>query len=263
MQHSLAGAVLGGASCGLAGVFVILMRIPFIGVAMAHAAFAGALLGLLFGGNPLLFAILFSLAAAFLIGPLADKFEMDPNISIGIIFAGVLGIAFLCMGFIKGPRTEALQFLWGNILTISGADIWFMAVLLMLIILFIALLFKEITAVLFNRELALASGLPAQALFYAMLVLSSLVVSLSLNTIGGLLIFSLIINPAAAAYQLTYRLKLMFLLSAAFGVLASIAGLLCSYFFNAPSGAVIIMVSSAIFILALICTPKRKVKKYD
>jgi len=85
----------------------------------------------------------------------------------------------------------------------------------------------------------------------------------SLRSIGGLLIFSLILNPAAAAYQLTYSMKRMFLLSAAFGVLSGWIGLLFSYLFNIPSGATIVITSSLIFMIAAIFSPKRKVKRWQ
>ncbi|OGF68008.1 MAG: cation ABC transporter permease [Candidatus Fischerbacteria bacterium RBG_13_37_8] len=262
MQNALLAALIGGASCGVTGVFVVLMRIPFISVAMSHAAFAGAVLGILTGVNPLMLAIVFSLASAFLIGPIADKADIDTNISIGIIFSIVLGIAFLCMGLIKGPKTEALKYIWGNILMVSSNNIILMAIVLILVSLFIILLFKEMKAVLFSRELSAASGIPEKKIYYIMLFLSGLVVSLNLNTIGGLLIFSLIVNPAAAAYQLTYSVKRMFLLSASFGILSTLTGLFCSYLFDVPSGAVIILISSSLFGIALLFSPKRKVKHY-
>jgi len=260
MQKVLLASVIGGASCGLVGVFVILMGIPFIGVAIAHSAFAGALIGLLIGFDPLITAIVFSIASAFIIGPMSEKLDLDSNISLGIIFSAVLGIAFLCMGFIKGSKAEALQFLWGNILTITGSDVLLMLILLIVILLFIILLYKEILATLFNKELALISGLPVNFVFYSILLLLGLVVSLNLNTIGGLLSFSLIINPAAAAYQLTYKLKNMMIYSALLSIFSSLSGLLCSYYFDAPSGSVIIIVSSIIFVIALLLSPKRKVK---
>lgn len=263
MQHALLASVLGGASCGIVGVWVIMMRIPFVGVAMSHAAFAGAIFGLLFHINPLLMAILFCLASAGLIGPIADRAEFDPNISIGIIFSIVLGIAFLGMGLIKGPKTEALNFIWGNILMITRNDIILLIIITLTIFLFLTLLFKEIQAVLFNREIARAVGIPEKGIFYLILLLSGVTVTLNLNTIGGLLIFSLIVNPPSAAYQLTYSLKRMFILSALFGISSCLIGLLFSYIFNVPSGAVIIITSSLIFGLSLVFSPKRKVKRYE
>src|SRR5512143_2831408 len=90
----LLAAVLGGAVCGIVGVWVIMMNIPFVGVAMSHAAFAGAVCGLLLGVNPLVTAALFCVAASRLIGPVAERADIEPNVSLGIIFSLVLGLAF-------------------------------------------------------------------------------------------------------------------------------------------------------------------------
>jgi len=263
IQRAIVASILGGASCGVVGVWVIMMRIPFVGVSMSHAAFAGAVLGLLLNVNPLLLAILFCLVSAALIGPIADRAEFDPNISLSIIFSAVLGIAFLGIGLMKGPRTEALNLIWGNILMLSSRDLLFLSLTSFCIFLFLVLFFKEVQAILFNREIARAVGIPERAIFYLILSLCGINVALNLNTIGGLLIFSLIVNPPSAAYQLTYSLKKMFALSAAFGVSSCLLGLSFSYAFNAPSGAVIIIASSLIFIRYKILSPKRRVVKLE
>lgn len=263
IQRSLIASILGGAACGIVGVWVIMLRIPFVGVAMSHAAFAGAIFGLLLHINPLLMAIIFCLTSTLLIGPIADRGDFDPNISIGIIFSIVLGIAFLGMGLIQGPKTEALNFIWGNILTISSQDVLLLLFITVIVIVCLLFLYKEIQAILFNRELACAAGIPAKTLFYCLLFLCGATVTFNLNIIGGLLIFSLVVNPPSAAYQLTYNLKFMYILSAIFGIGSCLLGLLLSYIFNVPSGAVIIIVSSLIFGISLIFSPKRRVKKYE
>jgi len=234
------------------------MGIPFVGVAMSHAAFAGAIFGLFFQINPLLMAMIFSLASTLLIGPIADRGDLNPNISIGIIFSTLLGIAFLGIGLIKGPKTQAFNFIWGNILTVSSRDLRFLTGITVTVVLFLVLLYKEIQAVLFSRELAKAVGIPEKWLFYFLLFLCGATVTFSLNIIGGLLIFSLIINPPSAAYQLTYSLKKMYLLSVLFSVGSCVLGLLFSYIFDVPSGAVIIIVSSLIFGVCLLVSPKRR-----
>jgi manganese/iron transport system permease protein len=254
----LAAAVLGGLVCGVVGVWVVLMNIPFVGVAMSHAAFAGAVTGLLVGVNPLLTAVAFCLAASLLIGPMAERADLEPNVSLGIIFSVVLGFAFLAIGLMRGPRAEALNLIWGSILLVSGRDLALMAAATVAVLLFLGLFYKELQAVLYNREIARAVGIPERALFFAMLVLCGLSVTANLSTIGGLLIFSLIVNPPSAAYQLTYRLKTMYLLSALFGVLSCLVGLFISWLTDAPAGAVIIITSSAIFGLCLLLSPKRR-----
>ena len=259
MQHAIMASILGGASCGIVGVWVIMMRIPFVGVAMSHAAFAGAIFGLLFGINPLVMALGFCFASSVLIGPMAEQAEMDVNISIGIIFSIMLGIAFLGMGLISGPKTEALKFIWGNILLISRFDVYLLLVVTVIVFLFLFLFFKEIQAVLFHREIARAVGIPEKSIFYLLLFLTGAVVTLNLNTVGGLLIFSLVINPPSAAYQLTYSLRQMFILSSVFAVASCLIGLLFSCLLNVPTGAVIIIASSVIFGLSLLFSPKRRV----
>jgi manganese/iron transport system permease protein len=261
LLNPLAAAVLGGLVCGIVGVWVVLMNIPFVGVAMSHAAFAGAVTGLLVGINPLLTAAAFCLAASFLIGPMAERADLEPNVSLGIIFSVVLGFAFLAIGLMRGPRAEALNLIWGSILLVSGRDLALMAAATATVLLFLGLFYKELQAVLYNREIARAVGIPERAFFFAMLVLCGLSVTANLSTIGGLLIFSLIVNPPSAAYQLTYRLKTMYLLSALFGVLSCLVGLFVSWLTNAPAGAVIIITSSAIFGLCLLFSPKRRAAK--
>jgi manganese/iron transport system permease protein len=263
MQNAVLAAFLGGIACGTIGVFVVLMHMPFIGVAMSHAAFAGALLGLWLGFNPLVGAFVFSLLAAAVIGPLADRGGLSPEVSLGVIFSFMLGIGFLFMGIMPGTRSGALELLWGSILTNTGSDILVLAVVTVVVVVLVFTFFKEIQATVFNRKIALSVGLPATLILYGVLFLVGATVTASLRSIGGLLIFALILNPAAAAHQLTYSMKRMFILSAAFGVLSGWIGLLLSYLFDIPSGATIVLTSSVIFILTAVFSPKRKVKRWE
>ena len=142
-QRALAASLLGGITCGIVGVWVILLNIPFIGVAMSHSAFAGAVFGLLFNINPLLTAIIFCLIAALAIGPIADRGDFSPNISVSVVFSVFLGIAFIGIGLIKGPKTEALNFLWGNILTISWSSVIFLLLILLSITVFLVAFYNQ------------------------------------------------------------------------------------------------------------------------
>ncbi|MFC2024599.1 metal ABC transporter permease [Chloroflexota bacterium] len=262
MQNAVLATFLGGIACGTIGVFVVLMRMPFIGVAMSHAAFAGAMLGLLAGFNPLLGAFGASLIAAAIIGPLADRGELSPDTSVGIIFSLMLGLAFLFMGIMPGTKSGALELLWGSVLTSTRIDVLLLAIVAAVVVGLVIAFFKEFQATIFNRDTALAVGISATAIFYGILFLTGATVTASLRPIGGLLVFSLIINPAAAAYQLTYSLKKMFLLSAGFGVLSGWVGLAISYALNIPSGAAIVITSSAVFGIATLVSPKKKVKRW-
>jgi len=261
MQNAILATFLGGIACAVIGVFVVLLHMPFIGVAMSHAAFAGGLAGIWLGFDPVLGALLFSLVTAAVIGPLADKGELSPDTSLGVIFSLMLGVAFLIIGLIPSTRSEALGLLWGSVLTVTRTDILLLAIVALIIVGLVAVFYKEVQATVFNRQIALAVGLPATAILYIILFMTGATVTVSLNSIGGLLIFSLILTPAAAAYQLTYNMKKMFLLAAAFGVAAGWGGLALSYIFDIPSGATIVITSSLIFMVCAIFSPKRRVKR--
>ena len=262
MQNAILSAFLGGIACATIGVFVVLMRMPFIGVAMSHAAFAGALLGLWLGFNPLIGAFTFSLLSAAIIGPLADRGQLNPETSLGVIFSLMLGLAFLFMGLMPGSKSGAFELLWGSILTNTRSDVILIGIVAVVVVGLVIIFYKEIQATIFHRDMALAVGIPATLVLYGVLFLTGTTITVTLSSIGGMLIFSLILNPAAAAYQLTYSMKRMFLLSAGFGVLSGWAGLLFSYIFDIPSGATIVVTSSVIFMIAAIFSPKRKVKSW-
>ena len=263
MQNAFVAAFFGGAACSIIGVFVILLRVPFIGVCMAHAAFAGALVALFTGFDPLLGALIFSLLSAAIIGPLMEKGRLTADTSIGVIFSLMLGIAFLFMGLMSGSRSVAMEYLWGNILTVTRFDLIVLGTVFIVVTGVTFLFFKEVQTVLFDRKIALSLGIPAAAILYGVLFLTGLTITVSLRSIGGLLIFSLILNPASAAYQLTYSLKRMFILAAIFGILSGWMGLIISYVFNLPSGATIVLTSSLIFGAAILFSPKRKAKSWQ
>ena len=263
MQNAILAGLCGGITCSVVGVFVVTMHLSFIGVCIAHAAFAGALLGLWLGFNPLVGALLFSLTSAGIIGPLADRGELNPDTSIGIVFSLMLGLAFFFLGLMPGSRTEALNLFWGSILTVTQQDLIFLAVVTAAIVGLVVAFYKEIQAVICHREVALAVGIPATIVFYGLLFSTGVTITASLRSIGGLLIYCLILNPAAAAYQLTYSLKRMLLIAVAFGVISCWAGLAASYFLDVPSGASIVITSSIIFGLATAFSPKRKMKGWQ
>ncbi len=260
MQNAIIATLLGGIACSTIGVFVVLLHMPFIGVAMSHAAFAGALLGLWLGFDPLIGAFVFCIGAAAVIGPMADRGQLSPETSLGVVFSLMLGLAFLFIGIIPNTRSAALDLLWGSILTIGRGDIVLLGIVAFVVVGMVIVFGKEIQATIFNRNVALAVGIPATLVLYSIIFLTGATITVTLRSIGGLLIFSLILNPAAAAYQLTYSMKRMFLISAGFGVLSCWIGLFFSYVLNIPSGATIVITSSLIFMLAAVFSPKRKTR---
>ncbi|MFH0786270.1 MAG: metal ABC transporter permease [Pseudomonadota bacterium] len=257
-KETIAAAILAGLSCSLIGVFIFCLRIPFIGVLISHAAMAGAIMAQFLGWPELPAALGMSFISIFFVGWLTDQTEVDLNISLGILFSLMMGLAFLGIGLIPEPKTPILSLLWGNILLVTQKEVLAMMVVAIILIGIIGLGFKELKAVLFSRTIAAALGIREEFFFYALLLLSGGVVSVNLNSIGGLMLYSLLVNPAAGAYQIAYSLKAMLVIAAFLGVGASLSGLLCSYLWSLPTGASIVICSSIEFALCAVLSPKRR-----
>jgi manganese/iron transport system permease protein len=260
LLNAILAGLFAGTACSLVGAFVVTMHLSSLGVCISHAAFAGALMGVWLGFEPLIGALLFSLGASAIIGPLADGGDLSPDASIGIIFSLMIGLAFLFLGLTPGAHAEALTFFWGGILTVSRFDLAFLGVTAFAVAAGFILFNKEIHATACHRHVAVAIGVPATFVFYSMLFATGLTIAVSLRGIGGLLIYSLVINPAASAMQLTYRFNRMLALSIVFGVGACWIGLAASYFWNLPAGAAIVISSSLLFGLSTLFSPKKRNK---
>ena len=193
-------------------------------------------------------------------GPLAHKPGFSLDTAMGVVFAVVMSVAMLALGLLPGARTEGLSLIWGSLLTVTSFDLQLMSGTALLLFGFVTLFFKEIEAIMGQRHAAAASGIPVRGIQYACLMLMGLVVACALKAIGGLLIYALIVTPAATALQLTYRLSRMFLLSAVFGITACTTGLWLSFLWAVPPGAVIVMVSCAMLVTAMALSPKKLVR---
>jgi manganese/iron transport system permease protein len=260
-QNAVIACIFGGGGLSIMGVFMILMEMPFLGISMSHSAFLGAICGMFFGFNPLLGALIVCAVSGMIIGPMADKTSSSTNNILAVIFTSTMGLAFLLLAFVPGPKSEALNLIWGSILTISDAEIILLLMIVLISIMLIFLFYKEISAVIFNRELARSSGIPEKFIYYAIIFITGMIISASLDIVGGLLLFSLLINPSSAAKQLSYNLKTIFILAALFGIIACFSGLLLSYLFDIPTGAVIVLSSTCIYILCAILSPKKQYQK--
>lgn len=258
---TLIGSLLAGMMCSTMGVFVVRMNLSSLGFAMSHAAFAGAALGrLLANVDPLWMALLFSVLAAMILGPLSEVSRMNADTIIGAIFPLMmaLGLIFLSLAPSAGVGNGALSLLWGSVLGITMSDVTKLAILAIVLLSVLIGLGKEFLALLLDRKLAAASGINTRIYYYLILFLTALVVSLSLQITGGLLIYTLMILPASAAYQLLYDIKKVFLLAPLFGALSALLGFLFSLLADLPIGSSIAVMATAVFLVSLAASPKRR-----
>lgn len=259
-RYALAGSVCAGVALSLTGVLLLLLDMPFLGICMSHAAFLGAVIGVVAGIHPLAGALTACAVAVLVIWPVAERTKAGANGALSVVMAGSMGLSFVFMSRIPGSKSEALTLIWGSVLTLSSAGLMWLAGMALLLTVLVTVFYRWIAAVLYDREVAFSCGVPVRAVLFGVLLLAGATVSVSLDLVGGLLIFALLVNPASAAYHLTDRLKWTFVLAAVFGVISTVGGLCLSYWFDLPAGAVMTLVSTAIFLTAFAAAPLRRRK---
>jgi len=242
-----AGAVA-GASTGLLGVYIVGMRMPFIGICISHSAMAGTIYSILLGINPVWGAAVFSALSSMSLAAIRPgRSRLDANVALAILFNLMLGLTFLGIGLIQGSRSEMLGLLWGSLLFVRIRSVVTITILGLVFTVFAILFNKELKALLFSRTIASATGAHESFVYCLFLALCGLILAVNLPLVGGLMIFSLITCPAAAAYQICTGYRLAIFAATIFGATSALAGFLVSYYLNLPTGACIVIVSALIF----------------
>jgi len=246
----LAGAIA-GASCGLLGVYIVALRLPFIGIFISHTAMAGTVYAYLLGLDPTIGPVLVSAGSAMsLAGIRPGRSRLDPNVALAILFSLMLGLTFLGIGLTQGSRTEVLNLLWGSILFVRAGNIVVIAIAAAVFVAFILAFNKELKVLLFSRTIASATGVHETFVYALFLGLCGVILTVNLPLVGGLMIFSLITNPPAAAYQICRGHRAAVCVSTLFGALSAVGGFIASYYLDLPTGACIVLTSAVIFALA-------------
>jgi manganese/iron transport system permease protein len=253
----MAAGIVAGGSTGMLGVYIVGMRIPFLGVCVAHAALAGAVFGALAGFTGpwlLLPALGGAVATALLLGLLdPQRTKLDNNVMLGLLFSLTMGLAFLGIGLFSRfdiPDHDVRNLLWGSLLFARWETVWLMLGVATAEVAFVGLFAKELRAILFSRLHARSAGIHVTLVWTGLLVLTAVVLTVNFQTVGGLMIYSLLANPAAAAFQLTRGHGRALAASTCLGALSGLGGFLVAAWLDLPVGAMIVIVSSLLVVVA-------------
>lgn len=257
MQRGLLASVLVGVLCAVVGCYVVLRSMAFLGDALAHAILPGVAIAYLLKGNLLVGALVAAVIVALGIGLFTRQGTIREDTAIGILFAAALSLGVVLISTIKSYAVDLTHILFGNVLGVSAADLWLTAGLGLLVLATIALLYKEFLVIAFDPVLAATLRLPAVLLHNLLLILIALTVVVSIQTVGIGLVAAMLVTPGATAYLLTRRLPTMMVIAALVGALSSVAGLYISFYLNVASGAAVVLVATAIFLLAFLLAPER------
>ena len=172
---------------------------------------------------------------------------MNANVALAIFFNLMLGITFLGIGLMHGSRSEVLGLLWGSLLFVRKSSVVIITIFGLVFVVFAVLFNKELKALLFSRTIASATGVHETFVYCLFLALCGLILAVNLPLVGGLMIFSLITCPAAAAYQICTGHRSVIIASTLFGMASAVIGFLVSYYLDLPTGACIVIVSATVF----------------
>jgi manganese/iron transport system permease protein len=259
MVRGLIAVTIVGSVCAIIGTYVVLRGMAFFGDALAHAILPGVAIGYLIGGGtrgPLFWwAMLTALLASFGIGALSKGRQIKEDTAIGVIFAGMFALGIALISTASSYTLDLTHFLFGDVLSVSRNDLWLTAGFSGLVILSTIAFYKEFMVLSFDPVLAATMRLPSGLLHYLLLLLIAVTIVVALQTVGIALMVAMLVTPAAASYLLTRRLPTMMLIGAAIGALSAIFGLYLSFYVNVASGAAIVLVCTAFFILAFLFAP--------
>jgi manganese transport system permease protein len=256
LQKAFATSIMVGIICGIIGCFIVLRGMALMGDAISHAVLPGVAISYMLGINFFYGAVATGVLTAFGIGAISQNSRIKNDAAIGLVFS-----AFFALGIIlitrAGSATDLTQILFGNVLSVRSSDMWLTLILGAFVILVVVLFFKELLVSSFDETMAAAYGLKTRLIHYTIMFLLTLVTVASLQTVGVILVVSMLITPASTAYLLTNRLSVMVVLAAFFGALSSVIGLYFSFLYNLPSGPVIALATTSLFLLAFLFAPKQ------
>jgi manganese/iron transport system permease protein len=261
MVRGLIAAIIVGTVCSVLGTYVVLRRMAFFGDALAHSILPGVAVGYLLGGGmhaPVFWGGLGAgIVASIGIGAISRGQQIKEDTAIGVIFAGMFALGIALISTVRTYTADLSHFLFGDVLGVATSDLILTGVFGALVLLLVFVFYKEFLVLSFDPILAATLRLPAESLRYLLLVMLALTIVVSIQTVGVALMVAMLVTPAASAYLLTRRLPVMMMISIAIGVFSGVSGLYVSFYVNVASGAAIVLVSTAIFILVFLLSPRR------
>ncbi|MHC0551323.1 metal ABC transporter permease [Salinicoccus sp. CNSTN-B1] len=258
LQKALITSIMVGIISGVIGSFIVLRGMSLMGDAISHAVLPGIAISYMLGISYFYGAVVAGVIAAVGIGGISQNSRIKTDASIGIVFSTALALGIILITKAQSA-TDLTQILFGNVLHVRTSDMWITAGVSLLVIVIIVVFYKELLIATFDETMARVYGLNTRFIHYGLMVLLTLVAVASLQTVGVILVVSLLITPASTAYLLTNRLSIMIVLSSIFGASAAVVGIYYSYMHDLPSGPIIAIASAILFVLVLIFSPRQGV----
>ncbi|MDR5700864.1 anchored repeat-type ABC transporter permease subunit [Agromyces aerolatus] len=256
LPKALVIAMMSSVVCGVIGCYVVLRGMAFIGDAVAHAVFPGLAVAFVIQGNLVLGGAVAGVLTAILVAVFSQNRRIKEDSIIGVFFVAAFALGIVIISQAPGYAGSLQQFLFGSITGIPDEDLFVVAVTGLVLMLVAFLFHKEFVSVTLDREMARSTGIPVFTLDLVLYVMVAIAIVISIQTIGNILVLALLITPAASARLLTDRLGVMMLLAPVIGGVSALIGLYVSWSFDFPVGGMIVLVATAVFLLAWCFAPR-------
>ena len=256
IRNAIAVGILVGILCPVVGTYLIVQRMALLGEVIAHAVLPGLPIAVLLGIDISVGAFIFGIFSTFVISWIRSQSRVKVDTAMALTFSSFLALGITLITLLRS-KLDLHELLFGDILSVTLADVWRTATITLLILLLVKLFYKELLFYTFDKLGAQASGFPVNFLHYGLMAAITLTIIASMQTVGIVLVIALLVGPSITAYLLVKELHQVMGLGAVLGILASISGLYASYYFNIPSGSSIVLVIFALFLLALLLSPSQ------
>ncbi|WP_305729928.1 metal ABC transporter permease [Halomonas sp. 18071143] len=258
MQRALLTSMLVGAICGLLSCYVVLKRWSLLGDAISHAVLPGVAIAYLLGLPFFIGAFVTGALTSLGIGAIERHTRIKSDAAMGIMFTGAFALGIVLISKMASS-THLMHILFGNVLGVQQSALMLTLAASVVALLVIWLAFRPLMLYAFDPTQAQALGFNTSVIHYGLILLLTLTIVASLETVGIILVVAMLITPGATAHLLTDRFKTMLLISTGVGVGSAVLGLWLSYAFDVASGGTIVLVATSCFFLALLFSPQHGV----
>ena len=249
MQHAFEAGTIVAIVAGVIGYFIILRRSSFAAHALSHIGFAGAAGAVLLGINPLFGLMVFTCGGGFAMATLGRKIS-ERDVQIGTVLAFMLGLGVLFINLYSGYATEAYSLLFGEILGVSSTDVLVTLIAGLLLLIVVACIYRPLLFTSLDEDVAEAKGIPTFWIGVLFMLLVAIATSIAVQVVGVLLIFALMVTPAAVAQQIARRPAQGIIISVLIALLATWFGLFVSFYLPYPVSFFITSSTFAIYVAA-------------
>lgn len=256
MRNAIVTAILLGILSAVVGTYLIVQRMGLLGDVIAHAVLPGLAIAFFFGVDIFLGAFISGTLSTFVITWIQSQSRVKVDVAMALVFSGFLALGITLITLLRS-KLDLHSFLFGDILGVTTTDVVRTIVITFVVLLLVIAFYKELLFYTFDSLGAQASGLPVNVIHFGLMAAITLTIIASMQSVGVVLVVSLLVGPGITAYLLVKELHLMMGLGAIIGTIASVSGMYISYYLNVPSGPAIVLVVSGLFLLTLLFSPSQ------